>query len=1197
MNQDMIYKTAQDMKKDMILHTSNEGAVRLRRSRVLLRAYSSAPGGVLRTILLLLMMTVGVNGAWGQETTDYSGIYYIGSNGYKAANTTTNFYLCPTVGYKYYDSANSTYTNENNGQPFLTTYQCRGTDGYDSQEALWIIEKHPNQEYYYIKHASDNKYLTYNPAIFSNLGRVRVHLEDSPVEDAALFSIEYVSSKSSFDIKSKKAIDNSTYNGDRIFLNVNKGNKQSLVGDGDAFNGINTGGIIGLWTSGSASETNGMFYLEDYIQKPTIFYNTGNQIEITVQDDATIIYTTDGSDPKDPTNSNRTVVNSNTTTFPIDEIKTIKAVAVVSGFLSKEITTFTPPVLCGETYLIQSQNNAWDTDKFHFYMIPGDLDGNVKVNTTSLFRPSMEWYFAGAGMENGIQFYYIINNSNSKYLCYASSTVFMDDFSNDNKLKFRIVESPVSGTFNIIPYELRNATGNTNRFVNKNTDNANANPINLANNGNTNNTRWKFVTKSALDQTAPFTVSTASSSRFYKIANVGSSDYYIVPPSSGDWVTTSNSSDANVEKSGTWYFEEAQAATDDDWCTYYHIRNAETGNYLYFTQNGVSSSACFKLNNTIPNGDEDRYMFTWARTATENTYYIIPKYLKDAKLNTISTLDRNNTTLRTVSVRTAGNAAWTFTPAELFCNDPVFEEEGGVIKIKCNTNAAKIYINTESDADPTNEFTPYDPTQVTTQNWPTNDQVRIKAIAIVSDGTNTASSAVITLLNNPDVTLEAGPYIYKAEAWVPDVTVSIGEEGNATTATSGTYTTTYANNINAGTASVTITDAVDTDVLFIRNVAVKEFTIDKKDLTITANPKTIGYGDEADNDGVTYGEFAGSETETVLGGTLGYSYTTKGDDPQPYVPFESPNGNTGEYYIKPSGLTSTNYAITFVPGTLTVTKKSFGEGSLAEGFTLNFDESGEVVLKYGTHALTKDVDYTISTDTEHTNAKYASRTILGTGNDDGTGNYTGNLTFRNAIVHFTTDADQEEWSATFVAESSGADDIGHALPEGISAYIISNISGETAIAEPLDYIPANVPVLLVAQEETNGFLVTDANSESVTEITPTQIGYNKLKEVTAGPTHFDTRQIYVLYNNEFVLNKAGDLAQGKVYMENPNYSAASPARLTILRRNVTGIKDIQINGVVERTTGRWYTMDGRRLSGKPNAKGLYILNGKKIVVK
>ncbi len=42
-----------------------------------------------------------------------------------------------------------------------------------------------------------------------------------------------------------------------------------------------------------------------------------------------------------------------------------------------------------------------------------------------------------------------------------------------------------------------------------------------------------------------------------------------------------------------------------------------------------------------------------------------------------------------------------------------------------------------------------------------------------------------------------------------------------------------------------------------------------------------------------------------------------------------------------------------------------------------------------------------------------------------------------------------------------------------------------------------------------------------------------------------------------------------------------------------------INGinVLPGTEGRWYTLDGRRLVGKPTQKGLYIINGKKVIVK
>jgi len=31
--------------------------------------------------------------------------------------------------------------------------------------------------------------------------------------------------------------------------------------------------------------------------------------------------------------------------------------------------------------------------------------------------------------------------------------------------------------------------------------------------------------------------------------------------------------------------------------------------------------------------------------------------------------------------------------------------------------------------------------------------------------------------------------------------------------------------------------------------------------------------------------------------------------------------------------------------------------------------------------------------------------------------------------------------------------------------------------------------------------------------------------------------------------------------------------------------------------GVWYTLDGRRLSGKPMARGIYVNNGRKVVIK
>ena len=48
----------------------------------------------------------------------------------------------------------------------------------------------------------------------------------------------------------------------------------------------------------------------------------------------------------------------------------------------------------------------------------------------------------------------------------------------------------------------------------------------------------------------------------------------------------------------------------------------------------------------------------------------------------------------------------------------------------------------------------------------------------------------------------------------------------------------------------------------------------------------------------------------------------------------------------------------------------------------------------------------------------------------------------------------------------------------------------------------------------------------------------------------------------------------------------------------TGIQEvIGVNEVGEVSDDSWYSLDGRRLSGRPTAKGLYIVNGKKIIIK
>lgn len=89
-------------------------------------------------------------------------------------------------------------------------------------------------------------------------------------------------------------------------------------------------------------------------------------------------------------------------------------------------------------------------------------------------------------------------------------------------------------------------------------------------------------------------------------------------------------------------------------------------------------------------------------------------------------------------------------------------------------------------------------------------------------------------------------------------------------------------------------------------------TITKAPLTIKANDKTITYGEEPANAGVTYTGLANGEDGATVVTGLTYEYN--------YQQF----GNVGEYVITPKGATAANYDITYQPGKLTVNQKEVG---------------------------------------------------------------------------------------------------------------------------------------------------------------------------------------------------------------------------------------------------------------------------------
>ncbi len=114
---------------------------------------------------------------------------------------------------------------------------------------------------------------------------------------------------------------------------------------------------------------------------------------------------------------------------------------------------------------------------------------------------------------------------------------------------------------------------------------------------------------------------------------------------------------------------------------------------------------------------------------------------------------------------------------------------------------------------------------------------------------------------------------------------------------------------NAGSytflASLDPSDAASKNYLLTGGTE-RSYTVEKAPLTVTANDNAIVYGEAPVHGGVAYSGFVGEDDEHSLGGALAFTYG--------YERYQ----NVGDYLITPGGLTSGNYEIDFVAGTLTV---------------------------------------------------------------------------------------------------------------------------------------------------------------------------------------------------------------------------------------------------------------------------------------
>lgn len=206
-------------------------------------------------------------------------------------------------------------------------------------------------------------------------------------------------------------------------------------------------------------------------------------------------------------------------------------------------------------------------------------------------------------------------------------------------------------------------------------------------------------------------------------------------------------------------------------------------------------------------------------------------------------------------------------------------------------------------------------------------------------------------------------------------------------------------------------------------------------------------------------------------------------------------------------------------------------------------------------------------------------TITGTGDTWGG---TKTVTREFTVVYPTLNvefAQGQTWASYYNAEERMD------LPEGVNAYVVTNVSETTVSVQAISYVPQGIAVLL--EQSTT---VPENVVNSMTGINSLLIGTSEDTDVSS----ISDGTVYVLYNGEFVKSVSGTIPAGRGYLVVSGAVAALGARsLSIVVGDATGISATLMNK--ETMNKAVYNLQGQRMDSL--RRGLNIVDGKKVFIK
>ena len=194
----------------------------------------------------------------------------------------------------------------------------------------------------------------------------------------------------------------------------------------------------------------------------------------------------------------------------------------------------------------------------------------------------------------------------------------------------------------------------------------------------------------------------------------------------------------------------------------------------------------------------------------------------------------------------------------------------------------------------------------------------------------------------------------------------------------------------------------------------------------------------------------------------------------------------------------------------------------------------------------------------------------------------------NKITVTYTDANQTFTPAKTYTTLTSAYNLDFTNVEGLKAYIATTVSGDAVQMTQVNKVPAGTGLVLKATTPNTAVNVPVFDGTGADDVTA-----NKMAGSATTTTAIAANGGYILSDGAFHPANAGTLAAGKAYLA----IAVSSAHELIMdfdeEGDVTGVTDVRSK--MSDVRGDFYNLNGQKVQNP--TKGLYIVNGKKVIIK